>query len=64
MNSFNENTVEAYEAETRCSQLLERVAVGKEITIIRHGSPVARLVAVFGGSDVRAPDESRPTRVR
>jgi prevent-host-death family protein len=38
------NTVGAYEAKTRFSQLLERVAAGEEITITRHGNPVARLV--------------------
>jgi prevent-host-death family protein len=38
------NSVGAYEAKTRFSQLLERVAAGEEITITRHGHPVARLV--------------------
>lgn len=38
------NTVGAYEAKTRFSQLLERVVAGEEITITRHGHPVARLV--------------------
>lgn len=38
------NTVGAYEAKTRFSQLLERVAAGEEITITRHGHPVARMV--------------------
>jgi prevent-host-death family protein len=36
----------AYEAKTRLSELLERVSKGEEITITRHGSPVARLVPV------------------
>jgi len=40
----SDSTVGAYEAKTRFSQLLERVAAGEEITITRHGHPVARLV--------------------
>jgi len=40
------NTVGAYEAKTRFSELIERVAGGEEFTITRHGSPVARLVPV------------------
>ena len=38
------NSVGAYEAKTRFSQLLSKVAAGEEITITRHGHPVARLV--------------------
>jgi prevent-host-death family protein len=41
------NTVGAREAKTRFSQLLERVAMGEEITITQHGQPVARLVPVL-----------------
>jgi len=44
MNPVDANTVGAFEAKTRFSQLLERVAAGEEITITRHGHPVARLV--------------------
>jgi prevent-host-death family protein len=40
------NTVGAYEAKTHLSDLLERVAAGAEITITRHGAPVAKLVPV------------------
>jgi prevent-host-death family protein len=40
------NTVGAYEAKSHFSALLERVAGGEEITITRHGTPVARLVPV------------------
>ncbi|MBI3184038.1 MAG: type II toxin-antitoxin system Phd/YefM family antitoxin [Myxococcales bacterium] len=39
-----DGTIGAYEAKTHFSELLERVAGGEEITITRHGSPVARLV--------------------
>jgi prevent-host-death family protein len=38
------DSVGAYEAKTRFSELLEQVEGGKEITITRHGMPVARLV--------------------
>ncbi len=38
--------VGAYDAKTHFSELLERVANGEEITITRHGAPVARLVPV------------------
>jgi prevent-host-death family protein len=38
------NTVGAYEAKTHLSELLEKVAAGEEITITKHGAPVARLV--------------------
>ena len=40
------NTVGAYEAKTHLSKLLEKVEAGEEITITKHGSPVARLVPV------------------
>lgn len=44
MDTSDVSTVGAYDAETRFSELLERVAGGEEITITRHGSPVARLI--------------------
>jgi len=40
------NTVGAYEAKTHLSELLEKVAAGEEITITKHGAPVAKLVPV------------------
>ncbi len=40
------NTVGAYDAKTHFSKLLERVEGGEEVTITRHGSPVARMVPV------------------
>lgn len=36
--------VGAYEAKTHFSALLEKVEAGEEITITKHGTPVARLV--------------------
>ncbi len=38
------NPVEAHEAQSHFSELLERVVCGEEIIITRHGSPIARLV--------------------
>lgn len=40
------NAVCAYEAKTRFSELLEKVESGQEITITKHGAPVARLVPI------------------
>jgi prevent-host-death family protein len=38
------SSIGAYEAKSHFSELLERVSSGEEITITRHGQPVARLV--------------------
>ena len=40
------NLVGAYDAKTHFSELLERVMAGEQITITRHGAPVARLVPI------------------
>jgi prevent-host-death family protein len=40
------NIVGAYEAKTHLSKLLEKVEAGEEITITKHGAPVAKLVPV------------------
>jgi prevent-host-death family protein len=37
-------TVSSYEAKTHLPQLLRRVEEGEEITITRHGQPIARIV--------------------
>jgi prevent-host-death family protein len=37
-------TVGAFAAKTHFSALLDRVAAGEEVVIIKHGKPVARLV--------------------
>ena len=39
-------TIGAYAAKTHFSELLERVENGEEVTITRHGSPVARMIPV------------------
>jgi prevent-host-death family protein len=46
MNRSPRNTVGAYEAKTHFSEILEKVEAGEEITITRHGTPVARMVPV------------------
>ena len=40
------NSVGAYEAKTHLSELLEKVEAGQEITITKHGTPVAKLVPI------------------
>ena len=39
-------TVAIFEAKNRLSELLNAVELGEEITITRHGSPVARIVSI------------------
>lgn len=39
-------TVGAFEAKTHLSALLQKVEAGEEITITKHGQPIARLVPV------------------
>jgi prevent-host-death family protein len=47
--------VNVYDAKTRLSQLIARVEDGEEITIARHGRPVARLVPFTEHQQVRTP---------
>lgn len=42
------NSVGSFEAKTHLSALLDRVERGEEVTITRHGRPVAKLVPVQG----------------
>jgi prevent-host-death family protein len=46
MSTAASTTVGAYEAKTHFSALLEKVEAGEEITITKHGTPVARLVPI------------------
>ena len=39
-------TVGAFEARAHLSELLQRVEAGEQVTITKHGRPVARLVPV------------------
>ncbi len=45
-------SVAVFEAKNRFSELLSAVEHGEEITITRHGAPVARLVAVGTAGEV------------
>lgn len=40
------DTVGAFEAKTLLSELLTRVESGEQVTITKHGRPVARLVPI------------------
>jgi prevent-host-death family protein len=53
-------SVTAFDAKSRLGQLLDRVQSGEEITITRHGQPVAMLVplAARGGDEVAAALET------
>ena len=57
------DAIGAYDARTHFSELLQRVEAGEELTITRHGLPVARLVPVKRHA---TPDERRQaiTRIR
>jgi prevent-host-death family protein len=55
-------TVPVHEAETRLSELLAAVELGEEITITRHGRPVARIVAVADASAVALTQRERVAR--
>jgi prevent-host-death family protein len=50
-------TVAVFEAKNRFSELLAAVKHGEEITITRHGSPIARLTAL-NASVSPAPKQS------
>ncbi len=43
-------TVAVFEAKNRFSELLTAVEHGEEITITRHGNPVARIVSIENAS--------------
>lgn len=49
-------TVGAFEAKTHLSTLLDRVAGGEEVTITKHGKPVARLVSAARVDRVRVSE--------
>lgn len=56
-----------YEARTRWSELIKRVSKGEEITITRHGVPVARVVPANGADRAsvrKAIEEIREFRKR
>ena len=45
--------VGSFEAKTRFSALLDRVQKGEEVTITRHGKPVARLIPIGHEAEAR-----------
>jgi prevent-host-death family protein len=47
------SAVTVHQAKTHLSRLLRRVAAGEEVTILRAGTPVARLVPVKPRKDAR-----------
>ena len=49
-------TIGAFEAKTHFSALLTRVAGGEEVTITKHGRPIARLVGAAQSNRERAHD--------
>lgn len=51
--------VSVYEAKTHLSRLLADVEAGAEVTITRHGRPVARLVPVGDAGAGRAAAVAR-----
>ncbi len=48
-------TIPAFTAKTKFSELLDRVERGEELTITRHGEPVAKIVPI---------EKPNPQRVR
>lgn len=42
----NQQTIGSYEAKAHFSELIDRVEHGAEITITRHGTPVAKLIPI------------------
>jgi prevent-host-death family protein len=48
--------IDAFEAKTRLSELLDRVEVGEELVLSRHGRAVARLVPVADAQKQRAAE--------
>lgn len=57
-------TVGAYQAKTRLSELLNRVAAGDIVTITRRGRPIARLVPVEEDAKRRAAQAADQIRAR
>ncbi len=49
------------QAKTQLSALVDQVEAGKEVTITRHGRPVARLVSAVAANDT---DRSRAAFAR
>jgi prevent-host-death family protein len=50
------STIGIYEARTRWSEMIKRVGKGEEITITRHGVPVAKLGPPSGRTTMSVED--------
>ena len=48
-------TVNMHEAKTHFSKLIERVRRGEEIIVAKAGKPVAKLLPIAQGAQVRVP---------
>lgn len=46
MDTSNPNMIGAQDAGSHFPELLQRVEAGEEVTIVREGSPVARLIPI------------------
>ena len=51
--------VNLHEAKTHCSKLIERVRQGEEIIVAKAGKPVAKLLPIAQGAQVRVPGSAR-----
>jgi prevent-host-death family protein len=40
-------TVGIYEARTRLSEIIDKVEKGEEVTVTRHGVPIAKIVPIY-----------------
>lgn len=56
--------VGAFEAKTHLSSLLDRVEQGEEVTITRHGKPVAKLVPTQDARRAASMEAFRRIRAR
>jgi prevent-host-death family protein len=52
MSVSHDNTIGAYDAKSHFSALLARVEGGEEVTITKHGHPIAKLVPIRHKSTV------------
>ncbi len=52
-------TVNLHEAKTHFSKLIERVRRGEEIIVAKAGKPVAKLLPIAQGAQVRVPGSAR-----
>jgi prevent-host-death family protein len=61
--SLPNTNVGAFDARTRFFELLERIEAGEEVTIMRHGVAVARLVPPAKPAAMKATLKERPAAV-